>query len=1094
MSFKALLIANRGEIAIRIARAAAGLGLKSAVVFSEDDARSLHVRAADRAIGLTGVGARAYLDGEAIIAAALAAGCDAVHPGYGFLSENAAFARRCAERGLTFVGPRPEALALFGDKAAARALAIRLGVPVARGSEGATSLEDARAFFGGLGSEPAMMIKAVAGGGGRGMRAVRAAADIEQAFERCASEAKAAFGDDALYVEELIETARHVEVQVLGDRHGGLVHLWDRDCSLQRRHQKLIEIAPSPHLSQGLRDQLVEAALTLAREVRYDSLGTFEFLVDVGSDRERFVFIEANPRLQVEHTVTEEVTGVDLVRAQIRAAQGESLAALGLSSPPAPIGYAIQLRVNAETMDAGGAVKPTGGVIGVFEPPSGPGVRVDAYGYAGYDTNPNFDSLLAKVVVHDRSPDFAAALAGAARALDEFRLTGIETNLPILRALVRRPEVREGRIFTTLVERDIALLLAEVEAAQPRFFEPSAMAPAHAVQAHDIPEGTVSLSAPTQGLLVSINVADGDLVRPGQAVAVLESMKMEHLVEASEGGIVRAIAAHAGQTLFEGQPILFIEPAAVDAAAVSETEAVDLDEIRPDLAELKARLGLGLDANRPEAVAKRRKLGMRTARENVEAIVDPGSFIEYGALAIAAQRRRRSVEELMRATPADGLVTGIGQVNGELFGEDRSRCAVLAYDYTVLAGTQGTANHKKTDRILQVAERERLPVIWFCEGGGGRPGDTDGLGATGLDVPTFELYARMSGLAPRIGIAAGRCFAGNAVFFGCSDITIATRDSTIGMSGPAMIEGGGLGVYAPEEVGPIAVQDANGVVDLVAEDEAQAADLARQLMAYFQGTVSSWTCADQRLLRRAIPENRLRVYDVRALIRLLADDHSFLELRSGFAKGMITGLARIEGRPIGLIANDPRRLGGAIDSDGASKAARFMQLCDAFDLPLVSLCDTPGFMVGPDAEKTAPVRHGSRMFVTAGALQVPIYAIVVRKGYGLGAQAMTGGTFPASFFTIAWPTGEFGGMGLEGAVRLGYRKELEAETSPEAKKALFDHLVAQSYERGKAVNVAQVLEIDAVIDPAESRAWIVRGLKSRAPREDKGRRRFVDTW
>ena len=1094
MSFKALLIANRGEIAIRIARAAAGLGLKSAVVFSEDDARSLHVRAADRAIGLTGVGARAYLDGEAIIAAALAAGCDAVHPGYGFLSENAAFARRCAERGLTFVGPRPEALALFGDKAAARALAIRLGVPVARGSEGATSLEDARAFFGGLGSEPAMMIKAVAGGGGRGMRAVRAAADIEQAFERCASEAKAAFGDDALYVEELIETARHVEVQVLGDRHGGLVHLWDRDCSLQRRHQKLIEIAPSPHLSQGLRDQLVEAALTLARELCYDSLGTFEFLVDVGSDRERFVFIEANPRLQVEHTVTEEVTGVDLVRAQIRAAQGESLAALGLSSPPAPIGYAIQLRVNAETMDAGGAVKPTGGVIGVFEPPSGPGVRVDAYGYAGYDTNPNFDSLLAKVVVHDRSPDFAAALAGAARALDEFRLTGIETNLPILRALVRRPEVREGRIFTTLVERDIALLLAEVEAAQPRFFEPSAMAPAHAVQAHDIPEGTVSLSAPTQGLLVSINVADGDLVRPGQAVAVLESMKMEHLVEASEGGIVRAIAAHAGQTLFEGQPILFIEPAAVDAAAVSETEAVDLDEIRPDLAELKARLGLGLDANRPEAVAKRRKLGMRTARENVEAIVDPGSFIEYGALAIAAQRRRRSVEELMRATPADGLVTGIGQVNGELFGEDRSRCAVLAYDYTVLAGTQGTANHKKTDRILQVAERERLPVIWFCEGGGGRPGDTDGLGATGLDVPTFELYARMSGLAPRIGIAAGRCFAGNAVFFGCSDITIATRDSTIGMSGPAMIEGGGLGVYAPEEVGPIAVQDANGVVDLVAEDEAQAADLARQLMAYFQGTVSSWTCADQRLLRRAIPENRLRVYDVRALIRLLADDHSFLELRSGFAKGMITGLARIEGRPIGLIANDPRRLGGAIDSDGASKAARFMQLCDAFDLPLVSLCDTPGFMVGPDAEKTAPVRHGSRMFVTAGALQVPIYAIVVRKGYGLGAQAMTGGTFPASFFTIAWPTGEFGGMGLEGAVRLGYRKELEAETSPEAKKALFDHLVAQSYERGKAVNVAQVLEIDAVIDPAESRAWIVRGLKSRAPREDKGRRRFVDTW
>jgi acetyl-CoA carboxylase carboxyltransferase component len=575
---------------------------------------------------------------------------------------------------------------------------------------------------------------------------------------------------------------------------------------------------------------------------------------------------------------------------------------------------------------------------------------------------------------------------------------------------------------------------------------------------------------------------------------VLESMKMEHLVEASEGGVVRAIAAHAGQTLFEGQPILFIEPAEVESSAAATDEAVDLDSARPDLEELIQRRNFGLDAHRPEAVAKRHKLGMRTARENVDAIVDPGSFIEYGALAIAAQRRRRSTDDLMRNTPADGLVTGIGQVNGNLFPEDRSRCAILAYDYTVLAGTQGTANHKKTDRILQVAEREKLPVIWFCEGGGGRPGDTDGLGATGLDVPTFELYARMSGLAPRIGIAAGRCFAGNAVFWGCSDITIATKNSTIGMSGPAMIEGGGLGVFTPEQVGPIGVQDANGVVDLVAEDEAHAADIARRLMAYFQGPTAGWTCADQRLLRRAIPENRLRVYDVRALIRLLVDEDSFLEIRAGFGKGMITGFARFEGRPVGLICNDPRFLGGAIDSDGATKAARFMQLCDAFDLPLLSLCDTPGFMVGPDSEKTAPVRHGSRMFVTAGAMQVPIFAVVLRKGYGLGAQAMTGGTFPASFFTIAWPTGEFGGMGLEGAVRLGYRKELEAETTPEAKKALFDQLVARSYERGKAVNVAQVLEIDAVIDPAESRAWIVRGLKSRAPREGGGRRRFVDTW
>jgi acetyl-CoA carboxylase carboxyltransferase component len=386
-------------------------------------------------------------------------------------------------------------------------------------------------------------------------------------------------------------------------------------------------------------------------------------------------------------------------------------------------------------------------------------------------------------------------------------------------------------------------------------------------------------------------------------------------------------------------------------------------------------------------------------------------------------------------------------------------------------------------------------VIWFAEGGGGRPGDTDGIGATGLDVPTFQAFAALSGLAPRIGVVAGRCFAGNAVFFGCCDVTIATKASTIGMAGPAMIEGGGLGVYQPEEVGPIEVQTKNGVVDLVAEDEIHAAELAKQVLAYFQGPIAQWSCADQRLLRRAIPENRLRVYDIRALIEVMVDTGSFLELRSGFGRGMITALVRIEGRPMGLIANDPKLLGGAIDSDGATKAARFMQLCGAFELPILSLCDTPGFMVGPESEKTAPVRHGSRMFIVAAALTVPIFSIVVRKGYGLGAQAMTGGSFPAAFFTIAWPTGEFGGMGLEGAVRLGYSKELAAESDPVAQKALYDSLVAKSYERGKAVNVAQTVEIDAVIDPLASRDWILRGLKSMKPRSPADRRRsYIDTW
>jgi acetyl/propionyl-CoA carboxylase alpha subunit/acetyl-CoA carboxylase carboxyltransferase component len=1093
MGFDAVLIANRGEIAVRIARAVAGLGLASTTVYSEDDARSLHVRAGDQAVALAGVGAKAYLDGAAIVAAARESGCQAVHPGYGFLSEQASFARLCRDNGLVFIGPEPDALALFGDKAQARALALGCDVPVAEGTAGATSLEDARAFFAGLGAGAAMMIKASAGGGGRGMRLVRALDDLDEAYVRCLSEAQSAFGDGDVYVERVIERARHIEIQVLGDAGGALVCLGDRDCSLQRRRQKLIEIAPSPNLPERMRERLARAALTLAHAATYRSLGTFEFLVE--PDHDRFVFIEANARLQVEHTITEEVIGVDLVQAQIEVARGRSLADLGLAEPPVQRGYAIQLRVNTETMDATGAVKPTGGTLAVFEPPSGPGVRVDSFGYAGYATNPNFDSLLAKVIVHDRGPAFADAVRKAGRALDEFRLEGVATNIPLLRAILNRPEVIAGAVTTRLVEDNIGAILDSVSIGGARYFEDAAWTAAPGARTERAaPDGAEPLPAPTQGLVIAISVAVGDLVRPGQTVAVLESMKMEHLVEATQGGRVLEIAVEVGQVLFEGAPVVFIEPADVGDAGDARTEVIDLDAIRPDLAEALGRIGLGLDENRPGPVAKRHRLNMRTARENVNALVDPGSFIEYGALAIAAQRRRRTVEDLMVNTPADGLITGLGAVNGDLFDETRSRCAILAYDYTVLAGTQGGLNHKKTDRILEVVEREHLPVIWFAEGGGGRPGDTDGIGATGLDVPTFQAFAALSGLAPRIGVVAGRCFAGNAVFFGCCDVTIATKDSTIGMAGPAMIEGGGLGVYRPEEIGPIEVQTRNGVVDLVAEDEVEAAVLAKRVMAYFQGPIADWACPDQRLLRRAIPENRLRVYDIRALIALMVDEGSFLELRAGFGRGMITGLVRVEGRPMGLIANDPKFLGGAIDSDGATKAARFMQLCDAFNLPILSLCDTPGFMVGPESEKTAPVRHGSRMFFAAASMSVPIFSIVVRKGYGLGAQAMTGGSFPAAFFTIAWPTGEFGGMGLEGAVRLGYSKELAAETDPAAQKALFDSLVAKSYERGKAINVAQTVEIDAVIDPKDSRDWILRGLKSMKPRAAGERRRYIDTW
>jgi len=1131
---KSLLIANRGEVAIRVIRAAAELGMRTVAVFAEDDASSLHVRTADEARPLRGAGVAAYLDGEQLIAVAKETGCEAIHPGYGFLSENAEFARRCVEAGLIFVGPRAEILGLFGNKGQARVLAQRCGVPVLPGTSGPTSLEQAREFLASLGSDGAVMLKAIAGGGGRGMRVVCRAEELAEAYARCQSEARQAFGNGDLYVEQLLPRARHIEVQVIGDGSGEVVHLGERDCSIQRRHQKLVEIAPSPGLSPGLRTQVTEAALRLAKAVRYDNIGTFEFLIDADApgDEAAYAFIEANPRLQVEHTVTEEVVGIDLVQLQLRLAAGYTLTELQLrqSDVPTPRGFALQVRVNMETLEADGTVRPSGGTLTAFAVPSGPGVRVDTFGYVGYRVSLHFDSLLAKVVGYTTSADFPVAVRKTYRALCEFTIAGVQTNKPFLQRLLQHPEFVAGRLYTRFVEDHLAELVvppdtaprppaldratilpragAKVDSVDPlavlaygkadesmgvAVVDPAPSPPGSEILA---PEGMRAIAAPIQGTIVSIAVCVGDLVRKGQQLLVMEAMKMEHVIQADTSGIVRQLAVAAGDTVCAGHLLAFIEETGVEALETGKEEGVDLDFIRPDLAEVYQRHALTLDAARPEAVARRRKTGQRTARENIADLCDPGSFVEYGALAVAAQRRRRSLEDLMKNTPADGMVTGIGRVNGHLFPDEKARCVVLAYDYTVLAGTQGMKNHEKKDRMIDLAMRLRLPVVIFTEGGGGRPGDVDWPSPAGLNIWTFHHFGRLSGLVPLVGINSGRCFAGNAALLGCCDVVIATANSTIGMGGPAMIEGGGLGVFRPEEVGPMSVQVPNGVVDIPVTDEAEAVRVAKQYLSYFQGPIAQWECADQRLLRGIIPENRLRVYNVRSVVEILADTGSVLELRRHFGQGMITALIRIEGRPLGVIANNPFHLSGAIDSEGADKAARFMQLCDAFDLPILFLCDTPGMMVGPEVEKTALVRHCSRLFVIGSNLTVPYFTIVLRKGYGLGAQAMAGGSFRAPCFTVAWPTGEFGGMNLEGAVKLGYRRELEAVTDPVARKELFEQMVAKEYQHGKALNMASHLEIDDVIDPADSRQWIMSALRAAPPPPSRtGKKRpCVDTW
>jgi acetyl/propionyl-CoA carboxylase alpha subunit/acetyl-CoA carboxylase carboxyltransferase component len=1055
-----LLIANRGEIAVRVARAADAIDLPCVAVFAGDDATAPHVEAAAQAVTLGGEGPAAYLDADAIVAAALETGCTHVHPGWGFLSERASFARACADAALVFVGPSPAVLEHLGDKIAARALAQQLGVPVPQ-AVAADAPDAARAFMAELGGP--IMLKAVAGGGGRGMRAVLHPDALDDAWRRCAAEAQLATGAPALYAEQLVARARHVEVQLAGDGTGDVVALGDRDCSLQRRHQKLVEIAPAPDLPEPLRAALAGAAVTIGRELRLAGLTTCEFLVDL-DDPEAFVFIEANPRLQVEHTVTEEVLGIDLVAAQLRLALGSPLDELGLAGR-APTGFAVQARVNAEQLGPDGAPLPASGTLTRFDVPAG--VRVDTAARAGMSVDARYDTLLAKVI--GCGPSLAAALDATRDGLLGLRIGGVDTNADLLAAILTDDDVRAGRLATDLLEDRIRA------AAAPEAGDGG---------------GPVAVQSPLTGVVVDVVAPTGTMIAAGAPVLVVEAMKMHHEVVTPVPGEVAAVAVHPGNQIHPGDALFVVMPGDVAPSALADAEA-DHDTPRDDLAAvLDRRAGL-LDDARPDAVRKRRDRGRRTARENLDDLVDDGTFSEYGGLVVAAQRARRSEEDLIANTPGDGIVLGTAEVGG-------IPTAVLSYDYTVMAGTQGYRNHQKTDRLLDLAARRRLPMVVFVEGGGGRPGDTDFAELFQLTVPTFANFARLSGLVPRIGIVSGNCFAGNAALAGCCDVLITTPEASLGMGGPAMIEGGGLGRFAPEDVGPMTMQAPNGVIDVLADDEADAVATARRVLALLAGPAEpDWSCADQRELRALVPEDPKRIHDARAVVETLCDIGSVVELRRAYGAGMVTALARIEGRPVGVIANDPTHLSGALDAEASEKGGRFVQLCDAFGLPIVSLVDTPGFMVGPDAESAALVRRASRLFVSAATVSVPWLCVVVRRAYGLGAQAMAGGGFHVPVLNVAWPTGEFGAMGVEGAVRLALRRELEAIEDEAEREQRVRDLVEQVRAQSGALTMAAHFEIDDVIDPAETRARLVAALRA-FPVPDlpaTGRRRtMVDVW
>ena len=1065
-----LLIANRGEIAIRIARAAREMGIATVAVFSPDDQGSPHRTAADEAVGLPVSGPAAYLDMQRLVAIARETGCSLVHPGYGFLSENAAFASLCEGAGLNFVGASPAVLELFGDKARARAFAQEQGVPLAPGTAGPTSAEDMRGFLKRLPAGARAIVKAVSGGGGRGLRIVGAAGEVDAAFARCAAEAGKAFGEEALYIEQYVEQARHIEVQVAGDGEA-VVHVGERDCSVQLRHQKVVEIAPAPGLASQLREQLLAASLRLARGCRLRGLCTFEFLVAPGL-AQGFLFMEANPRLQVEHTVTEEVYGVDLVRAQIALALGETLAAVGLATPGAPRGFAIQYRIGLDASGRGEAE-----TVRWLHLPTGPGIRIDTFLRPGLVPSRQFDPLLAKLVVHSHAASFERAADKGLRALREFSVEGLATNIALLTAIASDAAFRRGEVTTEFLEANLERLRGPTE---------------------DEGDAPSLVCAPMRGTVTELQAMPGQRMQRGATLCVLDAMKMEHAIEAPFGGTVAEVRIAAGEVVDAGQPLFLLEGEDDTPAAGSIAQARETTGPRKDLQEVLDLHRLLADEARPQAVARRHAAGMRTARENLADLCDAGTFVEYGGLAVGARHGVKELDELRRESPADGFITGHASVNGELFDAQRSRCFVASYDYTVHAGTQGFFGHKKHDRLFHLAATARRPVVLFAEGGGGRPTEPNNVGGANLATATFFSFARLSGLVPLVGIVAGRCFAGNAALLGCCDVIIATRNATVGMGGPVMIEGAGLGVFAPEEVGPAPMHARQGVVDVLVADEAQAVRAAKQYLAYFQGPLAHWRSPDQAQLRDLIPDRRTRAYDIRKVIAALVDEDSLLELRAAFAPGAITALVRIEGRPMGLVANNPACNAGAVCAAEADKFARFLRLCDAHGLPVLSLCDTPGIMVGPEAEQTAIVRHSCRMLVAAANITVPYFTVVLRKAYGLGAMAMGGGSFHhGSFFTVAWPTAEFGGMGLEGQVRLGHRRELEAIADPREREARFRELVDKLYQHGRATQYAPFLTIDDVIDPADTRRWILAGLEAApsrregaAPRPQAG----VDPW
>ena len=1118
-----VLISNRGEIAIRIAKAAAALGVESVGVYAPVDALSLHTRftTETREIasrnGEAADAVRAYLDGQALIHTAKAAGCDCVHPGYGFLSENASFAERCASEGLTFVGPPPAALALFGDKLRARQLARCLDIPVVPGSaQPLTSADEAVQLAAELGYP--VMLKAAGGGGGRGMRTVERAEDMAEALERCRSEAQAAFGDGAVFVEKLIRRPRHIEVQLLADAHGNAIHLYERDCSVQLRNQKVVEVAPAPALDSSVRERLLADALTLVRAADYVNAGTVEFLV--APETGQHFFLECNPRIQVEHTVTEQVTGIDLVEAQFQIAAGATLQSLGLGDQravSAPRGFAVQARVVARG----------GGTLSAYKEPSGPGVRVDACGYLGYTPPPQFDPLLAKVVCSSSSSaSFASALDRTLRALDEFHIAGLPTNLAQLKTILSHPAVRAGDARTSLLAEEPQLLaptssetdngavaLLEQQARSlgtdaptgvPSIAPPASFAPALAVG----PDQR-AVACPMAGAVVELRVQEGTVVAAGDTLLILSAMKMESVMTAPCAGVVAAAQAlSVGDNVAAGQVVMVLTPTDgvqtrhPQPPAGAQTWAPVLDQVTALQRLALERLAPGSD---DPGVVRQRGRGKLTCRERIALLLDDDSFREVGSVAGFASYAEDG--GILDFTPANH-VGGWGKIDGR-------SAVVCADDFTSRGGHADGAVSAKSIYLDRLALELRLPSVRLLDGssGGGsvaamvpaqkKAGESSAkesagaikagrprvAGAGGSSLPGelgSSMYTEQLGSVPVVNLLLGSVVGIGAAKAVLGHFSVMVRDiAQLFVAGPPVVRHAMGYDISKEELGGWQVHCRNGSVDNLAETEQEAVAMTKRFLSYLPSSVyetppvlppSSDDPPDRREeeLFSLIPRKRTTTFDMRRAISLMADLGSFFEIGPLWGTDQITGLVRFNGYPMGVIASDSQHAnGGALTADGCSKLTRHLDLCDLFHLPILNLVDNPGFAVGLEHETTGTIRRGGEWMIAFAQVRVPIFTVLMRRSFGVaGNNYATPRSQPS--MRVAWPAADAGSIPPEGGIEAAYRRQLAEAADPQAFR---DELMARIESARGPLGPLSKFQLEEMIDPRDTRKLVCEWLE-----------------